>query len=158
MPTKNSQWTENTGKRFKCDTDDFKASLLDLTCSQGWRLLVKIALPSGCNPVHKRRLESTPLVISPLLWHAKTSLALCSRIMRLMANQVLMRIDSFISCNYVARCFPHAKPRRLKGKQDMAWGRLGMWEQWRGDREVASSGVQGELGVHAPVGSWYQIK
>lgn len=88
---------------------------------------LKIAFPSGDNPVYKLEVRvhtpndvSCPFGMLRLPWPSAQS------IMRLMANQVLMRIDSFISCNYVALCFPPAKPRRLKGKQDMAWGRLGM--------------------------------
>lgn len=49
--------------------------------------------------------------------------------MRLMANQVLMRIDSLIKLQLPARCLPLLMPRRLKGKQDMAWERLAMWDR-----------------------------
>lgn len=39
-----------------------------------------------------------------------------------MANQTLMRIDSFIKLQLCARCFPLLEPRRFKVDQDVAWG------------------------------------
>lgn len=39
-----------------------------------------------------------------------------------MANQTLMRIDSFIKLQLCARCFPLLEPRRFKVEQDMALG------------------------------------
>lgn len=38
-----------------------------------------------------------------------------------MANQTLMRIDSFIKLQLYARCFPLLEPRRLKVEQGTAW-------------------------------------
>lgn len=51
--------------------------------------------------------------------------------MRLMTNQVLMRIDSFIRLQLCARCSPLLMPGKLKGNQDMVWGRLGIQRQQR---------------------------
>lgn len=72
----------------------FRASPVALTTrSQGWRLLVKIAFLLGL------RMETrvhTPQVISPPFGILKLSWPSAHKIMRLMANQVLMRIDSFI--------------------------------------------------------------
>lgn len=83
-----------------------------------------------------------PPLVSPCFGILKLPQPSAHRIMRLMANHVLMRIDSFIKLQLCARCFPLPEPRRFKGKQDMAWGRLGVQGQQSEGRTAASSGVQ----------------
>lgn len=56
-----------------------------------------------------------------------------------MANQTLMRIDSFIKLQLYARCFPLLEPRRLKVEQDTAWG----GGLTKGQQRTGSHGVTG---------------
>lgn len=78
---------------------------------------------SACSPVHKWGLEYMSPLISPTTTFGILKLPQPSaqRIMRLMTNQVLMRIDSFIKQQLCASCFPLPELSwRLKGMQDMA--------------------------------------
>lgn len=89
---------------------------------RGW--LVKVISvrthSSGC---HKLWLEdSFPWVSLSASAFWKPPWASAFRIMRLMANQTLMRIDSFIKLQLCARCFPLLEPRRFKVEQDTARG------------------------------------
>lgn len=67
-----------------------------------------------------------------------------------MANQTLMRIDSFIKPQLYARCFPLLEPRRLKVEQDTAWGGgLAKGQQRAGPHRGYGGGFGGPESSHS---------
>lgn len=78
-------------------------------------------LLSGCSPAHAQGLESTASWISSPAGVPKLPRPFASRIMRLMANQALMRIDLFIKLQLYARCFRSPNPGDSRTSRIQSW-------------------------------------
>lgn len=67
-----------------------------------------------------------------------------------MANQVLMRIDSFIKPQLCYQVLPTCQTRETQGQAGYGLGKAGDVGTAEKRQSSASSGVQGEPGVQAP--------